>query len=91
MPPPPEKCSLSTTCRPMWTCSRTSSRATDYTVLTASDGEQALEVVAREHPDLVLMDVLMPKLSGFEVCERIKQDKATRLTPVVLITALYRA
>jgi putative two-component system response regulator len=61
-----------------------------FTVLTASDGEQALQVVAREHPDLVLMDVLMPKLSGFQVCERIKQDKATRLTPVVLITALYQ-
>ena len=59
-----------------------------YTVLTAADGEQALEMVAREHPDLVLMDVLMPKLSGFQVCERIKQDKTTRLTPVVLITAL---
>jgi cyclic di-GMP phosphodiesterase len=59
-----------------------------YTVLTASDGEQALEIVAREQPDLVLMDVLMPNLSGFEVCERIKRDKATRLTPVMLITAL---
>jgi putative two-component system response regulator len=61
-----------------------------YTVVTASDGEQALEMVAREHPDLVLMDVLMPKLSGYEVCERIKQNKATRLTPVVLITALQQ-
>jgi putative two-component system response regulator len=60
-----------------------------YTVLTASDGQQALDVVAREHPDLVLMDVVMPKLSGFEVCERIKHDKATRFTPVVLITALF--
>jgi len=60
-----------------------------YTVLTASDGEQALEVVAREHPDLVLMDVMMPKLDGFEVCVRIKHDKATRLVPVVLITALH--
>ena len=59
-----------------------------YSVLTACDGEEALDLVAREHPDLVLMDVLMPKLTGFQVCERIKQDKATRLTPVVLMTAL---
>ncbi|MCM3878725.1 MAG: response regulator [Vicinamibacterales bacterium] len=61
-----------------------------YTVLTASDGQQALEIVAREHPDLVLMDVMMPKLNGFGVCEQIKQNKATRLTPVVLITALCK-
>jgi putative two-component system response regulator len=60
-----------------------------YHVVTASDGEQALEMVASENPDLVLMDVLMPKLSGYEVCERLKQNRATRLTPVVLITALH--
>jgi putative two-component system response regulator len=61
-----------------------------YTVLTASDGQQALDLVASEHPDLVLMDVMMPKISGFRVCEQIKQNKATRLTPVVLITALCK-
>jgi putative two-component system response regulator len=59
-----------------------------YSVVTASDGQQALEMVGREHPDLILMDVLMPKLSGYEVCEQIKHNKATRLTPVVLITGL---
>jgi putative two-component system response regulator len=46
-------------------------------------------MVASEHPDLVLMDVLMPKLSGYDVCEQIKQNPSTRLTPVVLITALH--
>jgi putative two-component system response regulator len=60
-----------------------------YTVVTASDGEEALEMVASTHPDLVLMDVVMPKLGGYEVCERLKQNPATRLTPVVLITALH--
>jgi putative two-component system response regulator len=60
-----------------------------YTVVTASDGEEALAMVASSHPDLVLMDVLMPKLSGYQVCESIKQNPATRLTPVVLITALH--
>jgi cyclic di-GMP phosphodiesterase len=61
-----------------------------YSVVTASDGAEALHLVGREHPDLVLMDVLMPKLTGFQVCERIKQDKSTRLIPVVLITALHQ-
>ena len=59
-----------------------------YIVVTASDGQQALNMVEETQPDLVLMDVLMPKLSGYEVCYRIKQNSATRLTPVVLITAL---
>lgn len=60
-----------------------------YRVVTASNGEEALEMVASEHPDLVLMDVLMPKLSGYDVCEQIKRNPATRLTPVVLITAMH--
>src|SRR5688572_29232526 len=60
-----------------------------YSVVSASDGEEALQMVASAHPDLVLMDVLMPKLSGYEVCERIKHNPTTRLTPVVLITALH--
>jgi len=59
-----------------------------YDVVTASDGEQALHMVADTHPDLVLMDVMMPTLSGYEVCERIKRNPVTRLIPVVLITAL---
>lgn len=59
-----------------------------YTVQTAADGEAALESIRRDPPDLVLLDVMMPKLDGFEVCRRLKQDPATRLTPVVLITAL---
>src|SRR5689334_1633000 len=58
-----------------------------YMVVTASNGEQALQILEHDHPDLVLMDVQMPRLSGFEVCDRIKRNKATRLTPVVLVTA----
>lgn len=60
-----------------------------YRVVTASNGEDALAMVASEHPDLVLLDVLMPTLSGYDVCERIKRNPATRLTPVVLITAMH--
>ena len=59
-----------------------------YQVLTASNGESALESVARDHPDLVLLDINMPGIDGLEVCRRLKRDPKTRLIPVVLITAL---
>ncbi|MGE3508365.1 MAG: HD-GYP domain-containing protein [Vicinamibacterales bacterium] len=59
-----------------------------YRLRIARDGEEALSAVAAEHPDVILMDVLMPKLDGFEACRRIKDDPATRLIPVVLVTAL---
>jgi putative two-component system response regulator len=59
-----------------------------YDVLTASDGESALETVARDRPDLVLLDVNMPGIDGVEVCRRLKSDPVTRLIPVVLITTL---
>src|SRR6185436_4542534 len=59
-----------------------------YVVYAASDGEAALQLVQDKMPDLVLSDVMMPKVNGFELCRRIKADRATRLTPVVLITAL---
>ena len=57
--------------------------------MTASDGEEALEMVGSAQPDLVVMDVMMPKLNGYDVCEQIKRNPATRLTPVVLVTALH--
>jgi putative two-component system response regulator len=63
-------------------------RGEGHTVITASNGDEALELVSREHPDVVLLDVLMPKMSGYEACERLKSDPATRLIPVVLVTAL---
>ena len=59
-----------------------------YSVCTAVDGEAALSAVAAHAPDLILLDVMMPKLDGFEVCRRLKQDPATRLTPIVLLTSL---
>ena len=59
-----------------------------HRVLFARDGDEALELVRRDHPDLVLMDVVMPTLDGFETCRRLKSDPSTRLVPVVLVTAL---
>lgn len=59
-----------------------------YQVCTAMDGEAALEQVAAEAPDVILLDVTMPKLDGFEVCRRLKADPATRLVPIVMVTAL---
>ncbi len=62
--------------------------AQGYKVITAADGQQALRQFARVKPDLVLLDVMMPDLDGFEVCRRLKNNAETRLTPVVLVTAL---
>lgn len=59
-----------------------------YRVSTAADGEEALVQVATEAPDLILLDILMPKLDGFEVCRRLKADARTILIPVVMVTAL---
>jgi len=59
-----------------------------YDVLTARDGEEALERVAATQPDLILLDVMMPKLNGFQVCERLKSDPTTKVIPVIMVTAL---
>jgi len=59
-----------------------------FTVITACDGASVIEVLARVQVDLVLLDVMMPHLNGFEACERIKNNPETYLIPVVLITAL---
>lgn len=57
-----------------------------YELLTASDGDEALSVAAAERPDLILMDVIMPRMSGFEACRELKQREATRAIPVILVT-----
>lgn len=62
------------------------SRKTGCEVICAKDGAEALRVVAREGPDLILMDVMMPGIDGLEVCRRIRQDERTREVPVILLT-----
>ncbi|HEY5071393.1 MAG TPA: PleD family two-component system response regulator [Caulobacteraceae bacterium] len=59
-----------------------------YQVFTADDGPTALVAAARDRPDVILLDVMMPGMDGFEVCRRLKHDEATRHIPVVLVTAL---
>src|SRR5713226_7711122 len=59
-----------------------------FRLVTAADGQEAIDQIAKAPPDLVLLDVQMPKLNGFEVCRRIKTSPETRLIPVVLVTAL---
>jgi len=55
---------------------------------TACDGIEALEVVQKQMPDLILLDVMMPRMSGFEVCRKLKSAPETRDIPVVMVTAL---
>ena len=62
--------------------------ARGYAVQTAASGEQALELIAAGAPDIVLLDVMMPGLSGYDVCRRIRENSATALLPVVLVTSL---
>ena len=57
-------------------------------VITATNGLEAMETVARESPDLILLDIMMPKMSGFEVCKRLKNDPKTRDILIVMVTAL---
>ena len=59
-----------------------------YAVATAVNGEEALVKVASEQPDLVLLDIMMPGLSGYDVCQRLRADPQTALLPIVLVTSL---
>jgi len=59
-----------------------------YNVISAYSGAEALEIIKNERPDLVLLDVMMPEMDGFEVCRRIKADPKTEHIPVVMVTAL---
>ena len=59
-----------------------------YEVLVAEDGESALQRASYAHPDLILLDVLMPQMDGFDTCRRLKEQKATKDIPVIFMTAL---
>jgi putative two-component system response regulator len=65
-------------------------RREGYEVRTAVDGEEALEQVRQAPPDLILLDVMMPKLDGYEVCRRVKGNKDTVFIPIIMVTSLSR-
>lgn len=60
----------------------------DYEIATAADGEETLRQVAKFKPDLILLDIMMPKISGFEVCKRLRADPETADIVILMITAL---
>lgn len=59
-----------------------------YSVVTARNGREALDVVSRHQPDLILLDVTMPEMDGFTVCKRLKEDERTALIPITMLTGL---
>ena len=62
-----------------------------YTVCIAEDGEEALDQAFSRLPDLILLDIKLPKLSGIEVCERLKSDERTRDIPILMLSAKAQA
>ncbi len=63
--------------------------ASDYDVIEAYDGEEALEKARAEMPDILILDIMMPRLTGYEVCRKLRADEAIRDIPVIMVTALH--
>lgn len=59
-----------------------------YKTLVAFSGEEAMEAVARHHPDLILLDIMLPVVDGFEVCQRVRENPAWKDIRIVMVTAL---
>jgi CheY-like chemotaxis protein len=64
--------------------------AAGYVVLLARDGEEALQVIREEHPDLVVLDLLMPRMTGFDVLRELRQDDRIKDTPVLAMSGVYK-
>jgi DNA-binding response OmpR family regulator len=59
----------------------------NYAVVAAADGEEALGAVEKNNPDLIILDILLPKLDGFKVCEKLKKDPRFSKIPIIMLTA----
>ncbi|QKX02980.1 PleD family two-component system response regulator [Wolbachia endosymbiont of Litomosoides sigmodontis] len=64
-------------------------KAEYYTVIVAHDGEEAINLVAKQQPDIILLDIMMPKINGFKVCKNLKSDPLTTHIPIIMVTALH--
>ncbi len=64
--------------------------AEGYEVITAADGEEAVSIARSELPDIIVLDIMMPKMDGYEACRQIKADPQTQNIPVILLTAKGR-
>ena len=60
----------------------------DYIVLEATDGKEAVDIAKGQRPDLILMDLMMPRMDGYTACSEIKTDQATKAIPVIMLTAI---
>ncbi len=60
----------------------------DYIVLEATNGEEAVDIAQGQKPDLILMDLMMPKMDGYTACSMIKAEQATKVIPVIMLTAI---
>lgn len=60
----------------------------DYVVLEATNGEEAVDIAGRERPDIILMDLMMPQMDGYTACSLIKADQATKMIPIIILTAI---
>jgi CheY-like chemotaxis protein len=60
----------------------------DYIVLEATDGKEAVDIAKEQRPSLILMDLMMPRMDGYTACSAIKIDQATKLIPVIMLTAV---
>jgi len=65
-------------------------RAEGYNIVSAYDGEEALDKINKEMPDLILLDIMMPKINGIDVMKKIREDEKTANIPVILLTALVQ-
>lgn len=69
---------------------RTRLEANNFEVVTAYDGEEALEKVKEKMPDIIILDVMMPKINGFDVCRKLKGDQNYKEIPIIMLTAKFQ-